>query len=583
MPSGAVKGWPVGSIDRCVSALVAAEPWGSNVLLVEDNPGDARLVTRMLRRTSGDFHVHHVRRLDEAVGVLRCQEFSVVLLDLSLPDGLGSDAVKEVSGAAPGAPIVVLTGFQADDAAIEAIQAGAQDFLTKGGIDSSALIRSMRFAIERKRSETRLAYLAHHDPLTGLVNRACFNDRLDRALARAGRTAERVAVLYLDLDRFKAINDTLGHDMGDRLLIEVAARLRRSVRVFETVARLGGDEFVILLEGLSGPEPVEAVAKRVLSHMAAPVRLDGRPHRVSTSIGAALSQPGDRRDALLGRADEAMYRAKRSGRGTYALWSRLEESTAPIAAADVEEGLQTGAIHLVYQPRMDLGSLRVTGAEALIRWRDPQRGLLEPQQILPALAEAGLEARVGRWVVRQACRQGRRWASAGAGFRISVNLCATQLLDEGLVGTVAEALEAAELSGRSLELDIREEALALDAPRAAAVLGELRGLGVRVALDDFGPASSLEALARFALDSIKLDRSLVTRAVGSPEDADRAGQLITRARREGIEVVAEGVETPAEQAILRRLGCDAIQGRHLCGPMEPAGLTVWLAAREADG
>lgn len=562
-------------------ADVSIEPWGSNVLLVEDNPGDARLVEHMLGDARDAFHVHHVRRLEEAMDALQTQEFSLVLLDLSLPDGLGLETVKEVLGAAPSAPIVVLTGHSDQSLALEALQAGAQDYLTKGAVDDAGLLRSMRYAIERKRSETRLAYLAHHDQLTGLVNRTLFKERLERALARSRRNGQPVACLFLDLDRFKQINDNLGHEVGDQLLVEVAKRIRGCVRSWETVARLGGDEFVVLLEGLEHPEAAELVAQRIIAAMSAPVKLGSAERRVSTSIGIALSSPDDDLDQILERADAAMYQAKRAGRDTYALAAPGQADEGGLQAEEIERALDKNELELFYQPKLELGTGRVTGVEALLRWHHPRRGDLAPSDLLPLLEGTGRMVPVGDWVLRRACRQARPWTQ-GAGFRLSVNVAPEQFDQEGLAAAVADVLAETGFPPGALELEVTEDVLLRDVGRSRAVLAQLRSLGVRIALDDFNARSSLTDLAEFPLDIIKLDRSLIEDLSEAPAQRAIVAAVTNLAKNLNVETVAEGVETAAEKVSLRKLGCDAIQGYQVCQPMDAAGLTVWLALREAE-
>lgn len=581
LEGGPVRPVRPGALERS-EPIGLLEPWGSTILLVEDNPGDAKLVERMLRRAPDDFHVHHVRRLDEAIDALTSQEFSVVLLDLSLPDGLGLENVSEITEADPRAPIVVLTGLEDQAVALEALKAGAQDFLTKGLIDDRGLLRSMRYAIERKRSETRLAYLAHHDQLTGLANRVRFRERLSRALVRAERSEQAVAVLFLDLDRFKQINDTLGHEVGDQLLVQVAERLRRAVRSFETVARLGGDEFVVVLEDIVGPQPAEVVARRILTAMEPPFRLGAADRRVSTSIGVAVSESGEALDRLLERADEAMYRAKRAGRNTYAI-SAPGGEPGILSAEEVERALDNNELELLYQPKLDLGSNRVAGVEGLLRWHHPKRGELAPQDLLPLLESTGLMVAVGDWVLRRACLQARRWTAGGhAPFRLAVNVAQAQFDQEGLTSTVADVLLETGFPAERLELEVTEEVLLRNVERSREVLSNLRRLGVRIALDDFNARSSLTDLAQFPLDIIKLDRSLVSNIAEAPAQRAIVAAVVNLAKNLGVETVAEGVETVVEQASLRQLGCTGVQGFLVCGPMDAVSLTVWLASYEAE-
>ncbi len=559
------------------------DPWGSTILLVEDNPGDARLVEHMLRRASSGFHVTHVPRIAEALDSLHTQDFSVILLDLSLPDGDGIDNVKEILSAAPSAPIVVLTGLEDQGVAIGAVQAGAQDYLIKGKVEPQALVQSMRYAIERKRTESRLAYLAHHDQLTGLVNRGFFLERLKRALDRSQRTEQRVAVMFLDLDHFKQINDTLGHDAGDTLLKEVAERLRASVRSWETVARMGGDEFTIVLENVEGPEGAETVANRILQAMSKPFRLAGGFRPVSTSIGVALAEPDDTVEKLLEKADASMYRSKRAGRNTYAIYSEAppNEGTARLAE-DLEGALEREEFELLYQPKLDMATRRVEGVEALLRWHHPRRGEVSPSELLPLLEKTGLMVPVGDWVLREACSQGRKWLSHENHLSLAVNISKDQFEQEGLPAMVADVLNDTGFPPQLLELELTETLLLKDPQHSQQILSQLHSLGVKISLDDFGARSSLTDLTQFAIDVLKIDRDLVSNLNQDPAHRAIVAAVVGLGQSLGIETVAEGVENAAERNILEQIGCETLQGFHLCLPMRADGLTVWLASNEAD-
>lgn len=564
--------------EQPTSDLDSGPPSGS-VLVIEDNASDAEILAHLLCQSDGAPEVRHARSLGEGIQWLQREVHQAIFLDLHLPDGGGLEAVREVTAAAPSVPVIVLTGAADPKLELEAVKAGAQDFLRKSTLDELGLLRSMSFAVERKRSETRLAFLAHHDALTGLANRTLFDSRLRRALERGGRSGQPVALLFLDLDRFKQINDTLGHEVGDQLLVQVAERLRGAVRAFETVARLGGDEFVVVLENLDEARSAEAVAKRILATMEDPFSLGGARRRVSTSVGVAVSRPNESVEALMERADGAMYRAKRAGRSTYAISD--ESPVPPITFDELERAIREQALGLVYQPRVDLSSRRVVGAEALLRWHHPRRGEIGPSELFPILEPSGLLVPVGDWVLAQACQQARRWAGPGR-TRVAVNIAKEQLGREGLASTVEDALSQSGLQADCLELEVTEEAILADVAHSQEVLARLKSLGVKIALDDFSARSALTDLTEFPLDIIKLDRTLVSGIQESPARRAIAAGVINLSHNLGIETVAVGVESREEQRILRKLGCDAVQGYLVCGPMDPGGLTVWMANHEAD-
>jgi len=391
---------------------------GIRVLLVEGNPEDVRLVRGMLARAGAKkFDLTHVNRLGEAVRRLREEPFDVILLDLSLPDAHGLGAATQLQAAAPGVPIVVLSDTNDEALALQAVQAGVQDYLVKGRGNGDLLTRSLRYAVERKRAEERIAYLAQYDPLTGLANRALFRDRLTQALSRADRNGRLVALLFLDLDRFKAINDTLGHDAGDQLLQAVTERLKGSMRKVDTLARLGGDEFAVIAEGISRILDAATVAERISDLMASPFILNGQEVFVTTSIGIAIyRQDGEDADTLIKNADTALYRAKEQGRNTYQFYSpdlNVRASERLALESSLRRALERGEFLLYYQPQVDLRTGQVIGAEALLRWRHPGRGLVSPVEFIPVAEESGLIIPIGEWILRQACAHARAWQAAG--------------------------------------------------------------------------------------------------------------------------------------------------------------------------
>ena len=557
------------------------------ILLVEDNPGDALLVRVLLEEAGADrFGVTEVGRLGEAIERLVEEDFSVVLLDLSLPDSQGLDTVEQVRTAAPRAPIVVLSGLDDEETALQALQSGAQDYLVKGQGDGNLIARAIRYAIERKRAEEELAYMAQYDPLTGLANRALFRDRLEHALARAERNGNLVALMFLDLDRFKAVNDTLGHSYGDELLKEVARRVEGRVRESDTVARLGGDEFAIVLEDLSYAQDAIPVAQDILDLVSQPLVLDGHEVFVTGSIGIAVRPPSEG-DRLLKDADAAMYRAKQRGRNSHEFYTEEMNVQAHERLAlerDLRRALDREEFLLHYQPQVDLATGKIVGAEALLRWQHPERGLVSPGEFIPVLEDTGMIVPVGEWVLRTACRQGRVWQESGLGpLRVAANLSARQFGQEGLVDTVAGILEETGLDSLTLELEITESLLMDDVEASTQALTELKRSvsGIRIAIDDFGTGySSLYRLKTLPIDLIKIDRSFVRDIAADPDDAAIVTAILGLAHNLRLEVIAEGVETGEQMAFLRERGCDLAQGYYLSRPI-PAGELTELLGKEA--
>jgi diguanylate cyclase (GGDEF)-like protein/PAS domain S-box-containing protein len=427
-------------------------------------------------------------------------------------------------------------------------------------------------------ARARIHHLAHHDALTGLFNRSAFMERLDALMGsgRAGRPGDNQgALLFIDLDHFKRVNDSLGHLAGDVLLQTLAQRLTSLLRASDVVARFGGDEFMVLLPGAMPLADVEEVARKLLSSMSAPVLLEGRSISVTPSVGIALyPQHADSPADLLRNADAAMYQAKRHGRATHQLYDP-ELSRRALEALELESQL-TRAIErnefvLHYQPQVRASDGRLAGCEALIRWRHPVRGLVEPDQFIPLAEEQRLIVPIGQWVLREATRAARRWRDAGHAVPVSVNLSSLQFRDAGFADNVAGALAEAGLPGSALEVEITERKLKDDVDSVRATLSRLKALGVRVAIDDFGTGySSLGHLNQLPIDRIKIDRSFVH---GLPDNAGNAAiarAIITLAASLGREVIAEGVETEAQRGFLVALGCHQLQGLLFGAPTEGA-------------
>lgn len=429
---------------------------------------------------------------------------------------------------------------------------------------------------ERKAIESRLAFLAHKDDLTGLLNRHSLQDRLAQALATANRYAQTVAVAFVDLDRFKAINDTLGHAAGDAVLTEVARRLRETLRESDILARIGGDEFVVALLDVEGPADVSHVAEKMLRALARPILMEGRTLHVNASIGLAL-YPGDGSDAetLIRNADTAMYHAKTRGRGNFQFFA-TEMNDAVVERLKIEQGLteamERGQFELHYQPKFGGSNFDLVGFEALVRWCHPQDGPISPGSFIPIAEETGMILRLGEWVIDEACRQLRVWRDEGfLEVSVAVNISARQLRSPDLPNVVSSALAKHGLRGADLELEITES-VAMDDPDASVCLLEaLEGLGVRLCIDDFGTGySSLSYLKRLSVHTLKLDQSFVRDIERDPNDVAICAATIALAHKLGLTVVAEGIETEAQQRFLQSQGCDFLQGYRFGKPMPGA-------------
>jgi diguanylate cyclase (GGDEF)-like protein len=427
--------------------------------------------------------------------------------------------------------------------------------------------------------------LAYYDSVTGLPNRALFGDRLAVALAHAQRHRYKLAVLFLDIDRFKQINDSLGHSVGDRLLRIVSTRIRSAMRDEDTVARFGGDEFTILIHIIGKVEDAGKIGAKILDSLKTPITIDERDFVVTSSIGISIYPlDGTDGETLIRNADAAMYRAKDMGRNTYQFYAATMNHKA-LEALEVENGLRRALAQnefiLYYQPLVDVSTGSVFGLEALIRWQHPELGLLRPDRFIPAAEQSGLIIAMGRWVLREACKQASEWHRRGHKVVMAVNLSGRQFSDPDLTRQVTEALELAGLPPEYLELEITEGYAMQDVQKAIQTLRQLKSVGVRIAIDDFGTGySCLSYLKQFPIDTLKLDGSFV-RDLGAPEDAQIALGVIALAHSLKLKVIAEGVETINQLKFLREHACDRLQGYLFSRPMPPGNFDHFMNQKEA--
>jgi diguanylate cyclase (GGDEF)-like protein/PAS domain S-box-containing protein len=428
---------------------------------------------------------------------------------------------------------------------------------------------------ERKRAEQRIQYLATHDELTGIPNRAKFSRMLNLAIESARRNDGKFAVLFIDLDRFKIINDSLGHAPGDALLKETAARLSQVLRSSDVVARLGGDEFVVLVEELNGIEQVKTVAREILSAIVKPVNLMGQECRVTASIGISM-YPADGQDeqSLMKNADVAMYCAKDEGKNNFRFYSRdiIGQSIERLMLeTSLRHALERNEFFLHYQPKKDLATGQITGVEALLRWDHPELGLVLPAQFIPLAEDTGLIVPIGKWVLETACAQNMAWQRQGLlPMCMAVNLSTRQFADENLLKDIAVALQESGLAPEFLELEITESMVMPNAEQAIKLLAAIKQMGVRLAIDDFGTGySSMALMKRFPIDTLKIDRSFIREISLNAEDNAIAEAIIGMGKALGLTIVAEGVETPEQETFLRDHGCDEIQGYYFSKPVSP--------------
>ncbi len=435
---------------------------------------------------------------------------------------------------------------------------------------------------ERLAQEERIRHQAYHDTLTGLPNRASFTEHLDEALRRARRAQRPLALMFVDLDQFKRVNDSLGHEAGDRLLRVIAGRIQGCVRETDLLFRMGGDEFTVILEDVRGPEEVAMVAQRVIEAARDPLQLLHHELSVSVSVGIAMYPRDDAGGGrLVKSADTAMYRAKELGRNRFLFFApemneRVESQLVMEAA--LRRALKNAEFRLHYQPRVSAATGKVTGVEALLRWARPESDLVEPAHFIPALEESGLIVPVGAWVLAEACRQAADWQRAGLGpLRVSVNLSSRQFRSDTLAGTVSGALQASGLAAQLLEVELTESLLVENTDQAMEVMGRLKAIGVAISIDDFGTGySSLGYLKRFPIDSLKIDRAFVRDLATSRKDAAIVEAIAALARSLGLGLVAEGVEEPFQAEFLRTLHCTELQGYLFSRPLPAEQVADYL-------
>mgnify|MGYP000732999282 CR=1 FL=1 len=553
------------------------------VLLVEDNLADVRLVREMLTESSNYlFHFNHVLSIEKAEIFISKNHCDVLLLDLTLPDSFGLNSVQSLVAANPDLPIVVLSGTGNEQVAMDAVQIGAQDYLVKGQGATALLVRSLRYAIERKRTEQKMSYLAQYDVLTNLPNRALFYDRLKQAIKRAVRSGDKGALMFLDLDNFKDVNDRLGHHAGDLLLIELANRLEGCIREEDSLSRLGGDEFTIILNGIKDKKNTTHLARKIKAAIKKPILVEGQEIFTSVSIGIVLfSSENDTPENLIKHADMALYVAKDKGRGTYAYYADKMDIRANKRIDminDLRFALDRNEFVLHYQPQFNLRSGELTGMETLLRWQHPKLGLLAPSKFVHLLEETGLITSVGDWVLYEACKQNYSWQKENlATLRIAVNLSSRQFNQKLLMKCINKSLQDSHLLSKYLQIEITESTLMSNCHESIAILNELREIGIQLSIDDFGTGfSSLNYLRLFPFQALKIDHSFV-KEIATHTDVEKImSAVITLAHGLGMQVVAEGVEFEEQLPFLIENDCDEVQGYLFSRPMSASDCSNWL-------
>lgn len=546
-------------------------------LIIEDNDDDVLLLLNVIKKggfAPDSIHVASKNGLTEAMK----SAWDIVFSDYTMPNFNGHEALEIVRREDPDVPFFFVSGTIGEDRAVEAMRLGAQDYFIKGNLRRlpSAIHRELRDANTRKAhrlAQERIHYLANYDSLTGLPNRTLFLEKLTQCLDVAKLARTLVGVFSFNLERFKDVNDHLGALAGDNLLVELGARLREAVPEGDTIARLAADEFAIICTHLEDAHETQNVAQKLLSVLAQPFVLSRYEWRVHASIGGSLF-PRDAQESgdLLGSAAIALHHAQQLPGNSYREYSphmraRLQEKLTLSHA--LETALEKNQFQLHYQPQATTASGRIMGVEALIRWSQPGKGMVSPDEFIPMAEESGLIVPIGEWVLREACRQAQCWRALGMkSLRVAVNFSAFQFRQPNLVEMVAGALHEFELPASCLEVEVTETALMQDATTARTMLYDLHTLGVSIALDDFGTGySSLSYLKRFPVDILKIDRSFISDLPADEDDAAIVRAIIAIAEKLDLQVIAEGVETKEQLSFLKTAGCDLFQGYYLLRPM----------------
>ena len=551
-------------------------PAGSQILLVDDNGLDRMRVRRLLGRSNLAVTVTEAHDVASALSLYSRGDFACVLLDHRLPDGDGVDQIHLFNRERTA--VVMLTGLGDQTVAVEALKRGAKDYLVKDGLTADALKTAVVNALEKTRLEQesreknkRLEEMSFNDALTGLPNRNLFSDRLEQCIRSAEREARRFVVFMMDLNLFKEVNDTYGHDAGDELLHIVGRRLDETLRDSDTLARFGGDEFAALLPSTDSPAGAAVLAERAYECVTRPICLRGLLIEVSVAIGIAVyPDHGETAKSLLHAADSAMYSAKYSGK-SFVIWDGELGTSSLIGLVqprDLKQGLKEGHFTLHYQPKVEMRTGMISGVEALVSWDHPELGQLSPMGFIPSAERMALIRPLTMAVLNQAAAQVKQWETRGLALTVAVNLSPRLLSNEGLVEDVHNIIRKRGLSPTALTLEITESSAIADPALAQKTLTELSESGVRVAIDDFGTGyTSLRLLRDLPVSEVKIDQLFISNLLSSSKDASIVRAIIDLAHALEIAVVAEGVETSEVWHQLLELGCDFGQGHAIAAPM----------------
>ena len=582
------------------------------ILLVDDDKVDRIAVKRALGKKNNHIIIDEASGNSEAIQRLTQASvaYDCLLLDYRLEGKNGLQLIQKIqSEGLSQAPIVMLSGIDDETIMLNCLKEGAQDFLLKSEISSHSLMRAIRYAQERKQLSLQMRYLAQHDALTGLANRTLFIERVKRAIARANRDESFCAIIFIDVDNFKSVNDTLGHEAGDKLLTILAQRIQSSLRDKDLVGRLGGDEFSVLIEGVPKQTTLVKIAQQLLETVQDPVIIYNKTIHTSISVGIAsypsstssTSQTSTNQTSsnhtssnqtsseiasrLIKCADLAMYKAKQSGRNNYCFYSEDLQQLANEYAnlkIDLHNALVNNEFELYYQPQVLAANNQIAGVEALIRWHHPSRGIISPDKFIPVAESSGLINAIGDWVIEHACRQLKRWLSqfsdSNPALTMAINVSALQIRQPNLAEKICSVVEECQLPYGQIELEITESALIEDIDQCVLKLQSLSGQGIQMAIDDFGTGfSSFRHLQQMPLKTLKIDKTFIDQICTTSKNHTIVKAIIAMAHALHMIVVAEGIESQEQAALLKKLGCDKLQGFYFSKPLTASAFEELLA------
>jgi len=555
------------------------KPESISILHVEDSEADIHLITEQLHRSKKlQYSIETCHTLADAKVKLKHSNYDVIFLDLSLPDSIATETLEKVRRANNSTPIIVLTGSYDENLIAETIQQGAQDYIHKDEFNIKTIDRTIRYAIERKKTETELQQLAHYDSLTKLSNRSVFMERLKHSLAKNLRLKNKshVVVMLLDLDHFKNINDTLGHSVGDALLIQVSNRLRGCVRDIDTVARLGGDEFTILFEDIENLNTITTIANKIQNVLSEPFLIDNKPVLTSSSIGVSSSYDVKHAtpEILLKNSDTAMYNAKKKGGNGVGFFTRELQVSAQIRnnlEKNLSQAIKNNELQVYFQPQINIEENKIYGAEALVRWNHREHGIIPPSGFIPALNETGLIIPATEWIIKRSLALWEQWQSEGVvdeSMHLSINIPPVFISQSSAYKTITDICSQFKIKNDQIELELTEDTFIDITPKNVEILNQLKKDGFRLAIDDFGTGySSLGYLKAFPIDCLKLDRLFIKDIIESPKDEAIAEAMVELCKKIGVNLIAEGVDTKEKLNKLQNLGCKIIQGFYFSKPL----------------